>query len=74
MEIGNILEKKFRIMIAKIIQDLRKRMETQTKKLQEKINKELEDLKEKQTWVHQKKKSYTSGSQKSIFPQINNTQ
>lgn len=31
-------------------------------------------LKEKQTWVHQKKKSYTSGSQKSIFPQINNTQ
>ena len=40
-------------MIVKIIQDLRKRMETQTKKLQEKINKELEDLKEKQTWAIQ---------------------
>ena len=49
MEIGNLPEKQFRVMMVKIIQDLRKRMETQTKKLQEKINKELEDLKEKQT-------------------------
>ena len=46
---SNLPEKEFRVMIVMIIQDPRKRMETQTKKLQEKINKELEDLKEKQT-------------------------
>ena len=34
MEIGNILEKKFRIMIAKIIQDLRKRMEAKIENMQ----------------------------------------
>ena len=35
-------------MIVKIIQDLGKRMEAQTKKIQEVFNKELEDLKNKQ--------------------------
>jgi len=34
MEIGNILEKKFRIKIAKIIQDLRKRMEAKIENMQ----------------------------------------
>ena len=32
-------------MIVKIIQDLRKRMEAQTKNIKESFNKELEDLK-----------------------------
>ena len=45
VEIGNLPEKEFRIMIAKMIQDLRKRMEEQTEKIQEMFNKEPEDLK-----------------------------
>ena len=32
VEIGNLPEKEFRIMIVKMIQDLRKRMEAQTKR------------------------------------------
>ena len=36
-------------MIVKLIQDLRKRMEAQVEKIQEMFNKELEDLKNKQT-------------------------
>ena len=46
-EIGWIPEKEFRIMIVKMIQDLGKRPEVQTK-TQEMFNKELEDLKSKQ--------------------------
>ena len=49
VEIGNLPEKEFRIMIVKIIQDLRKRMEAQTERIQEMFNKELEALKNKQT-------------------------
>ena len=44
MEIGNLPEKEFRVMIVKIIQDLRKRMEAQTKKIKEMFNKEVEDF------------------------------
>ena len=44
-EIGNLLEKEFRIMIVKMIQDLRKRMEARIEKLQEMFNKDLEELK-----------------------------
>ena len=44
-EIGNLLEKEFRIMIVKMIQDLRKRMEAKTEKMQEMFNKDLEELK-----------------------------
>ena len=51
-EIGNLPEKEFRVMTVKIIQDLRKRMETQNKKLQEMFNQELEDLKTKQTKIN----------------------
>ena len=40
-------------MIVKMIQDLRKRMEAQTEKLQETFNKELEVLKNKQRWTIQ---------------------
>ena len=44
-DIGNLHEKEFRVTIVKMIQNLRKRMEAQTKKIQEMFNKELQDLK-----------------------------
>ena len=44
MEIGNLPEKQFRIMILKMIQDLRKTIE----KMQEMFTKQLEELKNKQ--------------------------
>ena len=44
MEIGNLPEKEFRIMIVKMIQDLGKRMEANIEKMQEMFNKDLEDL------------------------------
>ena len=49
MDIGNIPEKELRVMKVKMIQDLGQRMEAQTEKIQELFNKELEDLKNKQT-------------------------
>ena len=49
MEIGNILEKEFRIMIVMIIQDLRKRMEAKIENMQEMFTKDREELKKKQT-------------------------
>ena len=48
MEIGNLPEKEFRIMIVKMIQDLGKRMEAKIQKMQEMFNKHLEELKNKQ--------------------------
>ena len=45
VEIGNLPEKEFRIMIVKMTQDLRKTME----KVQEMFTKDLEELKKKQT-------------------------
>ena len=53
MEIGNLPEKEFRIMIVKMIQDIWKRMEAKIKKMQEMFNKDLEDLKNKQRWTIQ---------------------
>ena len=47
VEIGNLPEKKFRIMIVKVIQDLRKRMEAKMEKIQEIFNTDLEELKNK---------------------------
>ena len=47
-ETGNISEKLSTVVIVRVIQELRKRMEAQIKKLQEIFNKELEDLKNKQ--------------------------
>ena len=46
-EIGNLPEKEFRIMIVKMIQNLRNRMEAQIEKIQEMFNKDLEELKNK---------------------------
>ena len=48
VDIGNLPEKEFRIMIVKMIQDLRKRMEAKIEKMQEMFNKDLEELKNKQ--------------------------
>ena len=49
VEIGNLPEKEFRIMIMKMIQDLGKRMEAKIKKMQGMFNKDLEELKNKKT-------------------------
>ena len=49
VEIGNLSEKEFRIMIVKMIQDPGKRMEAKVEKMQEMFNKDLEALKNKQT-------------------------
>ena len=47
-EIGKLLEKEFRIMIVKMIKNLENRMQ----KMQESINKDLEELKDKHTTQH----------------------
>ena len=47
-EIGSLPEKEFRVMIIKMIQNLGKRME----KIQETFNKDLEELKNKQTMMN----------------------
>ena len=43
VEIGKLPEKQFRIMIVKMIHDLRKRMEAKIDKMQEIFNKDLEE-------------------------------
>ena len=48
METGNLPEKEFRIMIVKMIQDIRKRMEAKIKKMQEMFKKDKEIKEEKQ--------------------------
>ena len=55
VEIGNLPEKEFRIMIVKIIQDLGKWMEAKIEKMQEMFNKDLEELKNKQTEMNNTK-------------------
>ena len=54
VETGNLPKKEFRIMIVKMIQDLGKRMEAKTEKMQEMFNKDLEELKNKQTEINTK--------------------
>ena len=44
MEIGNLPDKEFIVMIVKMIQDLRKRIDAQSKKIQEFLNKELKNI------------------------------
>ena len=48
-EIGNLPEKEFRVMIVKMIQNLGNRMEARIEKIQEMFNKDLEEIKNKQT-------------------------
>ena len=47
-EIGNLPEKKIRVMIVKMSQNLGNRMEVRIEKIQEIFNKDLEELKSKQ--------------------------
>ena len=47
MEIGNLPEKEFKIMIVKMTQNLRKRMEATIEKIQEIFSKDPEALKKK---------------------------
>ena len=47
MEIKNLPEKEFRIMILKKMQDQGKRMEARMEKMQEMFNKDQEELKNK---------------------------
>ena len=49
VELANLPEKEFRIMIVKMIQDLGERMEAKIEKMQEMFTKEVEELKKKQT-------------------------
>ena len=49
VEIGSLPEKEFKIMIVKIIQNLRKRMEVKIEKMKEMFIKDLEELENKQT-------------------------
>ena len=44
MEIGNLPDKDFTVMIVKMIQDLRKRIDAQSKKIQEFLNKEFKNI------------------------------
>ena len=48
-ETGNLPEKEFRVMIVKMIQNARNIMEAWNEKIQEMFNKDLEELKNKQT-------------------------
>ena len=48
MEIGNLPEKEFRIMIVRMIQGLGKRMEAKTEKMQEMFTKDLQERKNKE--------------------------
>ena len=52
MEIGNLPEIELRIMIVKMSQDLGKRMEAKIEKMQEMFNKNLQELKNKQTEIY----------------------
>ena len=49
MEIGNTPEKEFKIVIVKMIQDPRERIEAKNEKMLEMLTKDLEELKNKQT-------------------------
>ena len=51
VEIGNLPEKEFRIMIVKMIQDLWKRMEAKIEKMQEMFTKDLQELKNKKRLI-----------------------
>ena len=50
--IGSLFEKEFKVMIVKMIQNLANRME----KIQETFNKDLEEIKSKQTTMNNNKK------------------
>ena len=47
-EIGKLLEKEFRVLLVKMIQDIKNRVDSWIEKIQEIFNKDLEELKNKQ--------------------------
>ena len=49
VERANLPEKEFKVMIVKMIQELEKKMDAQSEKLQEVLNKELENIKDNHT-------------------------
>ena len=76
MEIGNLPEKELRIMIVKMIQDLRKTKEAKIKKMQEMFNKDLEELKNKLLkgkWLLVKVPNQFSGERKTVLRNITGT-
>ena len=60
MEIGSLPAKEFRIMIVKMIQDLRTRMEAKIEKIQEMFTNDLEGLKNKQTEMNNRQEGINS--------------
>ena len=54
VEIGNLPENEFRLMIVNMIQDLGKIMEAKIEKMQEMCNRDIEGLKNKQTQTNNK--------------------
>ena len=56
VEIANLPEKEFRIMIAKMIQNAGKRMKAKIEKMQEMFTKYLKELKNKQTEMNNTQK------------------
>ena len=48
-EIGNLPRKEFRVMMVNMIQNLGSRMEARIEKIQDMFNRDLEELKKKQT-------------------------
>ena len=52
LEIGNLPEKEFRMIIVNMIQNLGKRMEAQIEKIQEMFTKYLQELKNKQAEIN----------------------
>ena len=66
VEIGNLPEREFRIMIVKMIQDLGKTTEAKIEEMQEMFKKDLEELKNKQTEMNNtitEMKKYTRRNQ-----------
>ena len=49
VDVSNLPEKEFRVMIVKVIQELGRKMDAQIDKLQGFFNKELENIKNNQT-------------------------
>ena len=66
-EIGNLPEKEFRVMIVKMIQNLRNRMEAWIEKIKEMFNNDLEELKNKQREMNN-----TITEMKNTLERINN--
>ena len=67
VEIGNIPEKEFSIMIVKMIQDLGKRMEAKIEKMQEMFNKDLEIKKQTPRKIKEqtnRDEQYNNGNEK----------